>query len=125
MHSITKWIGGHGIAVGGVLIDGGRFDWEASGRYPTLTEPVAGYQGIVFTEQFGPAAYLMRARTEGLRQFGVCLSPMNAFHLLQGVETLSLRIERHMQNTAAFWSSFKRNEAVAWECTEPARPPGP
>jgi O-acetylhomoserine (thiol)-lyase len=114
MHSITKWIGGHGIAIGGALIDGGRFDWEASGRYPTLTEPVAGYQGIVFTEQFGPAAYLMRARTEGLRQFGACLSPMNAFHLLQGVETLSLRIERHMQNTAAVLAFLKRNEAVAW-----------
>jgi O-acetylhomoserine (thiol)-lyase len=114
MHSITKWIGGHGIAIGGALIDGGRFDWEASGRYPTLTEPVAGYQGIVFTEQFGPAAYLMRARTEGLRQFGACLSPINAFHLLQGVETLSLRIERHMQNTAAVLEFLKRNEAVAW-----------
>jgi O-acetylhomoserine (thiol)-lyase len=114
MHSITKWIGGHGIAIGGALIDGGRFDWEASGRYPTLTEPVAGYQGIVFTEQFGPAAFLMRARTEGLRQFGVCLSPMNAFHLLQGVETLSLRIERHMANTTAVLEFLKRNDAVAW-----------
>ncbi len=114
MHSITKWIGGHGIAIGGALIDGGRFDWEASARYPTLTEPVAAYQGIVFTEQFGPAAFLMRARTEGLRQFGACLSPMNAFHLLQGVETLSLRIERHMQNTAAVLESLKRSDAVAW-----------
>ena len=114
MHSITKWIGGHGIAIGGALIDGGRFDWEASGRYPTLTEPVAAYQGIVFTEQFGPAAFLMRARTEGLRQFGVCLSPMNAFHLLQGVETLSLRIERHMANTTAVLEFLKRNDAVAW-----------
>jgi O-acetylhomoserine/O-acetylserine sulfhydrylase-like pyridoxal-dependent enzyme len=100
--------------IGGALIDGGRFDWEASGRYPTLTEPVAAYQGIVFTEQFGPAAFLMRARTEGLRQFGVCLSPMNAFHLLQGVETLSLRIERHMANTTAVLEFLKRNDAVAW-----------
>ena len=66
MHSITKWIGGHGIAIGGAVIDGGRFDWDAAGMYPTLTEPVAGYQGIVFTEQFGPAAFMMRARTEGL-----------------------------------------------------------
>ena len=114
MHSITKWIGGHGVAVGGVVIDGGRFDWEASGKFPTLTQPVAGYQGIVFTEQFGPAAFVMRARTEGLRQFGVCLSPMNAFHLLQGVETLSLRMQRHMENTAAVLGFLKGNDAVAW-----------
>jgi O-acetylhomoserine (thiol)-lyase len=114
MHSLTKWIGGHGIAIGGALIDGGRFDWEAAGRYPTLTQPVAGYQGIVFSEQFGPAAFVMRARTEGLRQFGVCLSPMNAFHLLQGVETLGLRIERHVENTAAVLAFLERSDAVAW-----------
>jgi len=114
MHSLTKWIGGHGIAIGGALIDGGRFDWEAAGRYPTLTQPVAGYQGIVFSEQFGPAAFVMRARTEGLRQFGVCLSPMNAFHLLQGVETLGLRVERHVQNTAAVLAFLERSDAVAW-----------
>ena len=88
MHSLTKWIGGHGVAIGGALIDGGRFDWEASGKFPTLTEPYAGYHGMVFSEQFGPAAFLMRARAEGLRDFGACLSPTNAFHLLQGVETL-------------------------------------
>jgi len=114
MHSLTKWIGGHGIAIGGALIDGGRFDWEAAGRYPTLTQPVAGYQGIVFSEQFGPAAFVMRARTEGLRQFGVCLSPMNAFHLLQGVETLGLRVERHVENTAAVLAFLERSDAVAW-----------
>ncbi len=114
MHSLTKWIGGHGIAIGGALIDGGRFDWEAAGRYPTLTQPVAGYQGIVFSEQFGPAAFVMRARTEGLRQFGVCLSPMNAFHLLQGVETLGLRVQRHMENTAAVLALLERSDAVAW-----------
>jgi len=114
MHSITKWIGGHGVAIGGAVIDGGRFDWDASGKYPTLSQPVAGYQGIVFTEQFGPAAFVMRARTEGLRQFGVCLSPMNAFYLLQGVETLSLRMQRHMQNTAAILKFLQGNDAVAW-----------
>jgi O-acetylhomoserine (thiol)-lyase len=114
MHSLTKWIGGHGIAIGGALIDGGRFDWEASGKYPTLTEPVAGYQGIVFTEQFGPTAFVMRARTEGLRQFGVCLSPMNAFHLLQGVETLSLRVQRHMENTADILEFLQGSAGVAW-----------
>jgi O-acetylhomoserine (thiol)-lyase len=114
MHSITKWIGGHGIAIGGAVIDGGRFDWEASGKYPTLTEPVQGYQGIVFTEQFGPAAFTMRARTEGLRQFGACLSPTNAFHLLQGVETLSLRLERHMANTRVVLDFLEQHKAVSW-----------
>jgi len=114
MHSITKWIGGHGVAVGGAVIDGGRFDWERSGRYPMLTEPSASYQGIVFAEQFGPGAFTMRARTEGLRQFGVCLSPTNAFHLLQGLETLGLRMERHMQNTRAVLGFLTTHPAVAW-----------
>ncbi len=124
MHSVTKWIGGHGVAIGGAIIDGGRFDWQASGKYPTLTEPVAGYQGIVFSEQFGPAAYLMRARTEGLRQFGVCLSPTNAFHLLQGVETLGLRVERHMANTLAVLRFLTQHESVAW-VTHPSLPDHP
>ncbi len=124
MHSVTKWIGGHGVAIGGAIIDGGRFDWQASGKYPTLTEPVAGYQGIVFSEQFGPAAYLMRARTEGLRQFGVCLSPTNAFHLLQGVETLGLRVERHMANALAVLRFLTQHESVAW-VTHPSLPDHP
>ena len=124
MHSVTKWIGGHGVAIGGAIIDGGRFDWQASGKYPTLTEPVAGYQGIVFNEQFGPAAYLMRARTEGLRQFGVCLSPTNAFHLLQGVETLGLRVERHMANALAVLRFLTQHESVAW-VTHPSLPDHP
>ena len=84
MHSATKWIGGHGIAIGGAIVDGGRFDWRASAKFAGLTEPYAGYHGIVFDEQFGPAAFIMRARTEGLRDFGACLSPMNAFQLLAG-----------------------------------------
>ncbi len=124
MHSLTKWIGGHGIAIGGALIDGGRFDWQASGKYPTLTEPVAGYQGIVFTEQFGPGAFLMRARTEGLRQFGVCLSPMNAFYFLQGIETLSLRMQRHVENTAAVLEFLQRSDAIAW-VLHPSQPSHP
>ena len=114
MHSATKWIGGHGIAIGGVLIDGGRFDWHASGKFPQLTEPYAGYHGIVFDEQFGQAAFIMRARTEGLRDFGACLSPTNAFHLLQGVETLGVRMERHMANTLAILQFLKENKGVAW-----------
>ncbi len=97
MHSLTKWIGGHGIAIGGALVDGGHFDWEASGRFPTLTQPYPGYHGLNFAEQYGPAAFIMRARTEGLRDFGACISPTNAFYLLQGLETLPLRMERHVR----------------------------
>jgi O-acetylhomoserine (thiol)-lyase len=114
MHSATKWIGGHGIAIGGAIVDGGHFDWRASGKFAVLTEPYAGYHGIVFDEQFGPAAFIMRARTEGLRDFGACLSPMNAFQLLQGVETLGVRMERHMANTAAVLDFLKANKAVEW-----------
>lgn len=114
MHSITKWIGGHGIAIGGVIVDGGRFDWRASEKFPGLTEPYAGYHGIVFDEQFGTAAFIMRARTEGLRDFGACLSPTNAFHLLQGVETLALRMERHIANTSAVLQFLTANKAVDW-----------
>lgn len=114
MHSITKWIGGHGIAIGGVIVDGGHFDWRASGKFPGLTEPYAGYHGIVFDDQFGTAAFIMRARTEGLRDFGACLSPTNAFHLLQGVETLALRMDRHIANTGAVLEFLTANKAVDW-----------
>ena len=114
MHSITKWIGGHGIAIGGAIIDGGRFDYAASGKFPTITEPYAGYHGIVFGEEFGPQAFIMRARTEGLRDFGACLSPSNAFYLLQGIETLSVRMQRHIENTAAVLAFLKKSDAIAW-----------
>ncbi|MBT4302442.1 MAG: aminotransferase class V-fold PLP-dependent enzyme, partial [Actinobacteria bacterium] len=95
MHSVTKFLGGHGVAIGGAIVDGGRFDWEASGKFPTLTEPYDGYHGITFAEEFGPQALSMRARAEGLRDFGACMSPANAFYLLQGIETLPLRMDRH------------------------------
>src|SRR6266404_1788938 len=114
MNSTTKWIGGHGIAIGGVIIDGGRFDWRGSGKFPVLTESYAGYHGIVFDEQFGTAAFIMRARTEGLRDFGACLSPTNAFQLLQGVETLGVRMDRHMANTHAVLEVLGANKAVDW-----------
>jgi O-acetylhomoserine (thiol)-lyase len=97
-----------------VIVDGGRFDWRGSGKFPVLTEPYAGYHGIVFDEQFGQAAFIMRARTEGLRDFGACLSPTNAFQLLQGVETLGVRMERHMANTDAVLESLAANKAVDW-----------
>jgi O-acetylhomoserine (thiol)-lyase len=114
MNSITKWIGGHGVAIGGVIVDGGRFDWSSSGKFPTLTAPYAGYHGIVFAEEFGPSAFIMRARAEGLRDFGACLSPTNAFYLLQGVETLALRMERHLENTAAVLDFLGKSQAVDW-----------
>src|SRR3984893_13458473 len=114
MHSITKWIGGHGVAIGGVIVDGGRFDFEQAGKFPTMTEPYAGYHGIVFAEEFGPSAFIMRARAEGLRDFGACLSPTNAFHLLQGIETLALRMQRHVQNTAHVLEFLTKNKAVEW-----------
>ena len=114
LHSATKWLGGHGVALGGVLVDGGRFDWEESGKFPTLTEPYAGYHGIDFAEEFGPQAFSMRARAEGLRDFGACMNPTNAFHLLQGIETLPLRMERHMANTEAVLAFLQAQEAVAW-----------
>ena len=114
MHSVTKWLGGHGIAIGGAIVDGGHFDWRSSDKFPVLTEPYAGYHGIVFDEQFGPAAFIMRARTEGLRDFGACLSPTNAFQLLQGVETLPVRMDRHMQNTSVVLDFLKSNKAVEW-----------
>ena len=114
VHSATKWLGGHGIALGGLLVDGGRFDWEAGDRFPTLTEPYEGYHGIDFAEAFGPQALLMRARAEGLRDFGACMNPTNAFHLLQGVETLPLRMEKHMSNTAKVLDFLTGSDAVAW-----------
>ena len=114
MHSATKWLGGHGIAIGGVLVDGGRFDWERSGKFPTLTEPYAGYHGIDFAEEFGPQAFIMRARAEGLRDFGACMSPANAFYILQGVETLPLRMARHVANAQKAAEFLKTNPAVAW-----------
>ena len=114
MHSATKWLGGHGVAIGGVVVDGGRFDWEKSGRFPTLTKPYAGYHGIDFAEEFGPQAFCMRARAEGLRDFGAAMSPANAFHILQGVETLPLRMERHVANTAKVLEFLMESEAVSW-----------
>jgi O-acetylhomoserine (thiol)-lyase len=114
MHSATKFLGGHGVAIGGVLIDGGTFDWEASGKFPTLTEPYDGYHGMDFAEEFGPAAMIMRARAEGLRDFGACLSPQNAFYIMQGVETLPLRMERHVANARKVVEFLGQNDAVSW-----------
>ena len=114
MHSATKFLGGHGVAIGGVVVDGGTFDWEGSGKFPTLTEPYAGYHGLDFADEFGPQAFIMRARAEGLRDFGACLSPTNSFHILQGIETLPLRMARHMENTRKVVAFLDAHEAVSW-----------
>jgi len=114
MHSATKWLGGHGVAIGGALVDSGRFDWAASGKFPTLTEPYDGYHGINFAEEYGPAAFIMRARLEGMRDFGPCMSPTNAFHILQGVETLPMRMERHVANAEKLAAFLLGHDAVAW-----------
>ncbi len=114
VHSATKWLGGHGVAIGGVLVDGGNFDWEASGKFPTLTEPYAGYHGLDFAEEFGPQAFVMRARAEGLRDFGACMAPATAFHILQGVETLPLRMDRHVANARAVAQFLAESDAVEW-----------
>jgi O-acetylhomoserine (thiol)-lyase len=115
LHSATKWLGGHGVAIGGVLVDGGGFDWEqAASLFPTMTEPYEGYHGIDFAEEFGPQAFITRARVGGLRDFGACMSPSNAFQILQGVETLAVRMERHVANARAVADVLKRHPAVAW-----------
>jgi O-acetylhomoserine (thiol)-lyase len=116
-HSATKFLGGHGVAIGGVLVDGGNFDWTASGKFPTLTEPYAGFHGMNFAEESTVAPFLLRARREGLRDFGACMSAHTAFLLLQGIETLPLRMQRHVDNTRAivrFLSSHAAVESVAY-----------
>ncbi|MDO8887455.1 O-acetylhomoserine aminocarboxypropyltransferase [Hydrogenophaga sp.] len=98
-HSATKFLSGHGTVIGGVVVDAGSFDWEKSGRFPELTEAYAGFHNMVFSEESTVGAFLLRARREGLRDFGACLSPHSAWLILQGIETLSLRMDRHMGNT--------------------------
>lgn len=115
LHSATKWLGGHGAVVAGALIDGGRFDWSAGRGFPTLTDPYSGYDGLSFAEQFGPAAFVMRARYEGLRDFGAVLSAESASRILQGVETLALRMPRHVANA---------REVARWLARRAADPQG-
>jgi O-acetylhomoserine (thiol)-lyase len=112
MHSATKFLSGHGVVIGGVLVDGGRFDWAASGRFPTLTEPYDGFHGMVFTEESPVAAFMLRARREGLRDFGACMAPMTAFQVLQGIETLPLRMARHVENTDRVVDFLLSHQAV-------------
>lgn len=114
MHSVTKWMGGHGVAIGGAVVDGGNFDWGATDRYPTISEPYAPFQGINLWEEFGPSAFAMRIRAEAMRDFGPSMSPMNAFLLLQGLETLSLRMDRHLSNTETMLEYLQNHKQVSW-----------
>jgi len=111
--SATKWIGGHGTSIGGVIVDGGSFDW-GNGRFPVFTDPSPGYQGLRFHETFGDLAFILRARVEGLRDLGPCLSPFNAFLFLQGLETLSLRVQRHVDNALELAQWLDAHPKVEW-----------
>jgi O-acetylhomoserine (thiol)-lyase len=119
VESATKWIGGHGTSIGGVIVDSGKFDW-GNGKFPVFTEPSPGYHGLIFQEvfgvgsQFGNIAFIIRARVEGLRDFGPSLSPFNAFLLLQGLETLSLRVDRHVSNALELAQWLEKRPQVAW-----------
>ena len=111
-HSATKFLGGHGVAIGGIVVDSGKFDWEKSGKFPTLTEPYEGFHGMVFSEESTTAGFLLRARREGLRDFGAAMSPMNAFQILQGVETLGLRMQKHIDNTRKVVGFLAKHEGI-------------
>ena len=114
VNSATKFLGGHGTAIGGVIVDAGKFDWAASGRFKDFTEPDPSYHGLKYTEAFGPLSFILKARVQGLRDTGAALSPFNAFLLLQGIETLHLRMERHSQNALAVAEHLAEHPGVDW-----------
>ncbi len=124
VHSLTKFIGGHGTSIGGIIVDSGKFDWKASGRFSCLSEPDPSYHGLVYTEAVGAMAYIIKARVQLMRDLGSCLSPFNSFLLLQGAETLSLRMERHSQNADKVARWLAGNPMVAW-VSYPALPDHP
>ena len=112
-NSATKFIGGHGTSIGGVVVEAGTFDWS-NGRFSVVASPSPAYHGLQFHETFGMYGYLMKLRAESLRDLGACLSPFNAFLFVQGLETLPLRMERHVTNTATVLQALKANKAVDW-----------
>ncbi|MNJ42065.1 Methionine gamma-lyase [compost metagenome] len=114
VHSATKFIGGHGTSIGGVIVDGGKFDWTASGKFPGLTEPDPSYNGVVYTEALGPLAYIIKARVQLQRDLGASLSPFNSWLLLQGLETLHLRVERHSENALKVAKHLEAHPNVEW-----------
>lgn len=113
VHSLTKFMGGHGTSIGGIIVDSGKFDWK-KGDYPQLTEPSPAYHGMNFSEAFGNLAFIIRARVEGLRDMGTCMSPFNAFLFLQGIETLGMRMDRHVCNSLATAQFLERHKLVSW-----------
>ncbi|HTD35143.1 MAG TPA: homocysteine synthase [Candidatus Elarobacter sp.] len=114
VHSATKFIGGHGTTIGGAIVDAGKFDWKASGRFPDFVEPDPSYHGVVYTDAVGPLAYIIKARVQLLRDVGAALSPFNAWLLLQGLETLGLRVERHSANAQKVADFLKDHPKVVW-----------
>lgn len=114
VHSATKFIGGHGNSIGGLIVDSGKFDWAASGRFSGLTTEDPSYNGLIYTEAFGNAAYIVKARVQLLRDTGAAISPFNAFLLLQGIETLSLRVQRHVENTRKIVAFLKNHPKIEW-----------
>ena len=124
VHSATKFIGGHGTTLGGIIVEGGKFDWKASGKYPALTEPNPSYHGLAFYDALGPATFVTYIRTILLRDTGAAISPFNAFLLLQGTETLSLRLERHVENTLKVVEFLKNHPKVA-KVNHPSLPDHP
>lgn len=124
MHSATKFLSGHGVVIGGVLIDGGRFDWAASDKFPTLSQPYDGFHGMVMTEESTVSAFALRARREGLRDFGATMAPMTAFQILQGIETLHVRMPRHIENARRIVQFLAHHAAVA-SVTHPDLPSHP
>ena len=112
--SATKFLGGHGTTIGGIIVDAGKFDWAASGRFKNFTEPDPSYHGLSYTEAFGPLAFILKARVQGLRDTGAALSPFSSFLLLQGVETLHLRMERHSENALAVARHLEQHPGVDW-----------
>lgn len=124
VHSATKFIGGHGTTIGGVIVDGGKFDWESSGKFPSLTEPNPSYHGVSFTKAVGPAAFVTKIRAILLRDTGATLSPIHAFIFLQGLETLSLRVERHVENTMKV-VKYLNSHAQVEKVNHPSLPDSP
>ncbi len=114
VHSLTKFIGGHGNSMGGVIVDAGTFNWSREGRYPTLSEPCESYHGLKLHETFGPIAFAIACRVLGMRDLGPCISPMNAFLIIQGMETLSLRMKKHCENTMVVADWLNEHKDVAW-----------
>lgn len=114
VHSATKFIGGHGTSIGGIIVDSGKFDWKASGKFPGLTEPDPSYHGVQYVDAVGPLAYIIKARVQLLRDTGASVSPFNSFLFLQGLETLSLRVERHVSNAKKIATFLNEHPAVAW-----------